>query len=142
MFRTTVPVTVVTIKLSDKFGHGGTLNRGIVVRSVKTGDNIVITNTVFALPTLCVLRSGCPRVAVGFFRMFVDSLLNNVLNVLLLVPFQGCFMSAVRNGCPFPRTATAARMLISNRGKNGRTGPLVCTNLIKNLCSFVVTAFN
>lgn len=143
MFRTTVPVTVVTINMSNTTGHGGTLNRGIVVRSVNTDSNIVITNTVFALPTLCVLRRACPgRVAIAFTRIFVDSLLKNILNVLFLVPFHGCFIDSVRNGCPFPRTATAARILISNRGNNDRTGPLLVTNVVKNLCSFVITAFN
>lgn len=142
MFRTTVPVTVVTMNISNTTGQGGTLKRGIVVRSVNTYSNIVMTKTVFALPTLCVLRIGCPRVAIAFVRMFVDSLLNNMLKVLFLVPFHGCFIDSVRNGCPFPRTATAARMLVSNRGKNDRTEPLLVTNVVNNLCSFVITAFN
>lgn len=142
IFRTTVPVTVVTMNMSKTTGHGGTLNRGIVVRSVNTYSKIVITKTVFALPTLCVLRSGCPRVAIGFFRVFIDSLLKNVLKVLFLVPFHGCFIDSGRNRCPFPRTATDARILISNRGNKDRTGPLLFTKLVKNLCSFVMTAFN
>lgn len=139
IFRTTVPVTVVTMNMDATAGQDGTLNRGIVVRDVKTYSNTMITKTVFALPTVCVLRTGCPRVAASFVGVFVTSTLKKILKVLFLVPFHGCFMDSVRKGCPFPRTATAARILIDKTGNNSRTGPLLVTKLINNLCSFVMT---
>lgn len=141
VFEAAIPIAIIAVGLSGAAKRKKALGENVIIQSIGACSGMIVAGAIFTLPALYILESKYPDVSVGFFQVFISSLLGGVLGIFFLIPFRKYFVADMHGKFPFPEATATTQVLVSGEQGGGHAKTLLKAGLVGGLYDFIVSTF-
>lgn len=136
VFEAAIPIAILAVGITGALGKKGGLGQNVIIQSIGACSGVIVAGAIFTLPAIYILGLN-----VGFWPMFLSSLLGGILGILFLIPFRKYFVKDMHGKYPFPEATATTQVLVSGEagGKSART--LLVSGLVGGIYDFCVATF-
>ena len=138
VFEAAIPIAIIAVGVTGALGKKDSLAQNVIIQSIGSCSGVVVAGAIFTLPAIYILGL---EDQVGFWHMFLSSMLGGFLGILFLIPFRKYFVKDQHGKYPFPEATATTQVLITGEGGGKSARTLLVAGAIGGLYDFIIGTF-
>ena len=141
VFEAAIPIAIIAVGVSTLRKSKSALGQNVIIQSIGACSGAVVAGAIFTLPAIYILQAKYPDMTASFEKVFLSSLLGDIIGILFLIPFRKYFVKDMHGKYPFPEATATTQVLISGAKGGSQAKPLLLAGVIGGLYDFIVASF-
>lgn len=141
VFEAAIPIAIIAVGLSGAAKRKNALGENVIIQSIGACSGVIVAGAIFTFPALYILQEKYSDMNIGFFQIFLSSLLGGFLGIMFLIPFRKYFVSDMHGKYPFPEATATTQVIVSGEQGGGHAKTLLTAGLVGGIYDFIVSTF-